>query len=273
MPDLYAVVGNPIAQSKSPIIHGLFAAACGHDIVYERVLGTIGEFASTMVAFRAQGGRGVNVTAPFKLDAFAYATHPSDAAKTAGAVNAIKFEDDRVYAENFDGVGLVRDITINLATALRGKRVLVLGAGGATRGALTPLLDQSPVEIVVANRNVARAAQMVGEVAGTAAIATVGYDALARERFDVVLNATSASLVQALPPVPAHVFEGCALAYDLTYGKGLTPFLRFAKDNGVARCVDGVGMLVEQAAEAFLWWRGVRPSTRAAIEAISVPLV
>lgn len=274
MSDLYAVVGNPIAQSKSPVIHSMFADACGHRICYERIQAPLGEFAETVDAFRARGGAGINITAPFKLDAVAYATEKSSAAKIAGAANAIKFDGANAVAENFDGLGLVRDIVANLRTPLRGKRVLLLGAGGATRGALSPILGELPSEVWIANRDVAKAQALVADVVGAEnnKVRACGYDALRDEGFDVVLNATSSSLTQALPPIEPSVFSGCTLAYDLTYGKGLTPFLRLAKVSGATQWVDGVGMLVEQAAEAFYWWRGVRPDTAHVVKHLTVPL-
>ena len=276
MTDRYAVIGNPIEQSKSPLIHMAFAQVTGQDIEYTKLLGPLGGFAQTVDAFRAAGGKGMNVTAPFKLDAFAYATDLAPSARMAGAVNAMKFEGDRVYAENFDGVGLVRDVVHNLDFALRGKRVLILGAGGATRGALLPLLAQAPAEVVIANRTVSKAQELVAlalaHQGGTVPVRGLGYEALAGA-FDVVLNATSASLTAQMPPLSAAVFAPGCLAYDLTYGKGLTPFLRLARQAGVAHLADGVGMLAEQAAEAFAWWRGVRPDTRSVIAQITVPLV
>lgn len=277
MTDRYAVIGNPIEQSKSPFIHMAFARVTAQDIDYTRLLGPIGGFAATVDAFRAAGGKGMNVTAPFKLDAFAYATDLAPGAQIAGAVNALKFEGGRVYAENFDGVGLVRDVVHNLGFALRGQRVLVLGAGGATRGALLPMLSQQPAELVVVNRTVAKA-QALAQLArthqtGAVPVRGIGYDALAGQAFDAVFNASSSSLSAELPPLPASVFAPGALAYDLTYGKGLTPFLGLARQAGVARLHDGVGMLAEQAAEAFLWWRGVRPDTREVIRQLTVPLV
>ncbi|TAG77367.1 MAG: shikimate dehydrogenase [Burkholderiales bacterium] len=274
MSDLYAVVGNPIAQSKSPVIHSMFAEACGHRITYERIESPLGRFAETVNAFRARGGAGINITAPFKLDAVAYATEKSTAAKIAGAANAIKFDGSNSVAENFDGVGLVRDIVANLRTPLRGKRILLLGAGGASRGALSPILGELPREVWIANRDVAKAQALVTDVVGAANsnVRACGYDSLGEGAFDVVLNATSSSLAHALPPIEAKLFAGSRLAYDLTYGKGLTPFLRLAKESGAAQWVDGVGMLVEQAAEAFYWWRGVRPATAQAIQHLTVPL-
>ena len=277
MTDRYAVIGNPIHQSKSPLIHGMFAKATGQDLEYIALEGPIGGFAGAVDAFRAAGGRGMNITAPFKLDAFAYATERSERAQLAGAANAMKFEGARVMAENFDGVGLVRDVVHNLKTPLAGKRVLLLGAGGAARGALLPFLAENPALLVVANRSLDKAAELtaIAEKQGAPAGQVVGccYADLAGQTFDVVFNATSASLRAELPPVPASVFAYCGLAYELAYGKGLTPFLQLAQSAGVKQLADGVGMLAEQAAEAFVWWRGVRPDTRAVIDALTVPLV
>lgn len=269
MPDLYAVIGNPIAQSKSPLIHTEFAAASGQDLVYRPILGSLGEFASTVEAFRAQGGRGLNVTAPFKLDAFEYAAVQRGRALEAGAANCLRFDGDRVEAENFDGVGLLRDITVNLAVAVAGRRVLLLGAGGAARGALAPLLAERPAALVVANRSLTKAVALAEAFPGAEPCL---LSTLSRfEAFDIVINATSAGLHGEALDLPASIFaEG--LAYDMTYGKGMTGFLRAASAAGVTRLHDGVGMLVEQAAEAFAWWRGVRPNTAGVIERLTVPL-
>jgi shikimate dehydrogenase len=277
MTDRYAVIGNPIEQSKSPLIHSTFAQVTGQDIDYGKLLGPLGEFAATVDAFRASGGRGMNVTAPFKLDAFAYATHLAPSAQMAGAVNAMKFEGDKVFAENLDGVGLVRDLVHNLQCPLQGRRVLILGAGGATRGALLPLLAEHPSELVIVNRTVAKAQELAAlahqHQTGQVPVQGLGYADLQGLMFDVVLNASSSSLTAELPPLPASVFAPGCLAYDLTYGKGLTPFLKLAQQAGVIRLADGVGMLAEQAAEAFVWWRGIRPDTAAVIQKLTVPLV
>ena len=276
MTDRYAVIGNPIAQSKSPWIHSAFAQVTGQDIDYGKLLSPLGEFAATVDAFLASGGRGMNVTAPFKLDAFAYATDLAPSAQMAGAVNAMKFEGDKVYAENFDGVGLVRDVVHNLGCPLQGRRVLILGAGGATRGALLPLLAEQPAELLIVNRTVAKAQELAAlaqqHQTGQVPVQGLGYDAV-QGAFDVVLNASSSSLSGEMPPVSASVFAPDCLAYDLTYGKGLTPFLRLAQQAGVTHLADGVGMLAEQAAEAFAWWRGVRPDTSSVISQLKVPLV
>jgi shikimate dehydrogenase len=277
MTDRYAVIGNPIVQSKSPLIHSAFAQVTGQDIDYGKLLGPLGEFAATVDAFRASGGRGMNVTAPFKLDAFAYATDLAPSAQMAGAVNAMKFEGNKVYAENFDGVGLVRDVVHNLGCPLQGRRVLILGAGGATRGALLPLLADQLAQLVIVNRTVAKAQELAAlaqqHQTGQVPVQGLGYADLQGQTFDVVLNASSSSLTAELPPLPASVFAPDCLAYDLTYGKGLTPFLQLAQQAGVTRLADGVGMLAEQAAEAFAWWRGVRPDTAAVIAQLTVPLV
>ena len=276
IPDRYAVIGNPIEQSKSPFIHTAFAQLTGQVMDYSKLFASLDGFAAAVDAFRVSGGHGMNVTAPFKLDAFAYATHLAPSAQMAGAVNAMKFEGDKVYAENFDGVGLVRDLVCNLQCPLQGRRVLILGAGGATRGALLPLLAEQPAELVIVNRTVAKA-QALATLAhqhqtGKVPVTGVGYEAL-QGVFDVVLNASSSSLTAELPPLPASVFGTGGLAYDLTYGKGLTPFLKLAQQAGVTHLADGVGMLAEQAAEAFAWWRGIRPDTAAVIHKLTVPLV
>ena len=275
MTDRYAVIGNPINHTKSPLIHGLFAQATGQDMVYTALLGTPGAFALDVAGFREAGGRGMNVTVPFKMDAFACATEPSERARMAGAVNALKFEGDRILAENFDGIGLTRDVTHNLGVPLTGKRILILGAGGATRGMVMPFLAERPASLVIANRTLATAQTLVAEVRAQnpgCPLTACAYADVSGE-FDLVFNATSASLHADLPPVPTSAFASGCLAYELAYGKGLTPFLKLAQQAGVTHLADGVGMLVEQAAEAFEWWRGVRPDTRPVIAQLTVPLV
>jgi shikimate dehydrogenase len=273
MTDRYAVIGNPITQSKSPLIHSTFAKLTGQDLEYTRIEGPLGGFTKAVDAFRAAGGRGMNITAPFKLDAFAYATEHSERAQLAGAVNALKFDGERVIAENFDGIGLVRDLTHNLSCPLKSKRVLLLGAGGATRGALLPFLEQQLTQLVIVNRTVTKAQELADKFKNSGHISACGYSDLSTQQFDVVLNATSASLHAELPPLSPNVFAPNALAYELAYGKGLTPFLQLARSAGVQRLADGVGMLAEQAAEAFEWWRGVRPDTKDVIAKLTVPLV
>ncbi|WP_342132551.1 shikimate dehydrogenase [Hydrogenophaga sp. OTU3427] len=273
MSDHYAVIGNPIGHTKSPLIHGMFAEMTRQNLVYTAIEGSLGGFATDVDRFRQAGGRGMNVTAPFKLDAFAYATEHSDRARLAGAVNALKFDGDRVLAENFDGIGLTRDVVHNLGCPLKDKRVLLLGAGGAARGALLPFLAQGPTVLDIANRTLEEAQALAQEVADLGTVRALRYAHLETEQYDLVFNATSASLRGELPPVPATVFAPGALAYELAYGKGLTPFLRLAQGAGVQQLADGVGMLVEQAAEAFAWWRGVRPQTQDVIDQLKIPLV
>lgn len=272
MPDLYAVIGNPIAQSKSPFIHARFAEAAAQDMTYLALEASPDGFVERVSAFRREGGRGLNVTTPFKLDAFVYATDRSDRARLAGAVNAMKFEGDRVFAENFDGVGLVADIERNLEFSIRGRRVLMLGAGGAARGAIEPLLCAKPAALVIANRTASTARALVAQFVHFGPVDAAGYDEVERlRRFDLVINATSASLRDEVPAIPEKAFDPEALAYEMVYGRGLTPFLKVARAAGVDRIADGVGMLVEQAAEAFAWWRGMRPDTARVIASLKKP--
>lgn len=273
MTDRYAIFGNPAKHSKSPFIHAAYARETGQDLTYEIIEPPLDGFAAALLAFRAGGGRGGNVTMPFKLEAFALATDLTERARLAGAVNTLKFEGDRIHADNFDGVGLVDDIERNLGFAIEERRVLLLGAGGAVRGALLPILERRPAQLVIANRTVAKAAALGAEFGRYGNLQTGGYPDLGDRAFDIVINATSASMRGELPPVTRAAFAPGCLAYDLVYGRGLNPFLALARDAGARRLADGVGMLVEQAAEGFNWWRGVRPTTRAMIDALTVPLV
>lgn len=261
MTDHYAVVGHPIAHSKSPRIHAEFARQTGQDLTYEALLAPLDGFTATVDAFRAAGGRGMNVTVPFKQEAWRYATALTERARRAEAVNTLKFDGDAVLGDNTDGAGLVRDITVNHALPLTGKRLLLLGAGGAARGVVLPLLDQNPASLVIANRTAEKAIELARQFADHGPVKGGGYPELAGQTFDAVINATSASLSDALPPLPPGVFAADSLAYDMMYGKGLTPFLLFAREQGAAHLVDGLGMLVEQAAESFFLWRGLRPET------------
>ncbi|KAB8043230.1 shikimate dehydrogenase [Janthinobacterium aquaticum] len=263
-PALYCVFGNPIAHSKSPLIHAAFAQQTGEVIAYERRLAPLDGFALAARSFAAEGGRGANVTVPFKLDACALATELTPRAKAAGAVNTLRFEADAIVGDNTDGAGLVADIVRNAGVALAGKRILLLGAGGAARGVVLPLLEQGPQEIVIANRTVATAITLVTQFADAVKhdgqLQACGFEQ-AQGSFDVIINATSASLAGDLPPVPASVFGPQTLALDMMYGAQPTVFMDFAASHG-AQVRDGLGMLVEQAAEAFYVWRGVRPQTQ-----------
>ena len=273
MTDKYCVIGNPIAHSKSPDIHTAYARQTGQDIAYERRLAPLDGFAETVHALAAQGWRGANVTVPFKLEAAAIATRLAPRARLAGAVNTLRFEGGEIVGDNTDGPGLVADIVGNAGVALAGKRILLLGAGGAARGVILPFLQQGPAAIVIANRTRATADELVAHFAGHAApgqLGACGFDDIGAP-FDVVVNATSASLAAAMPPVPAAAFSPGTLALDMMYGKLPSPFMEFAARHGAATR-DGLGMLVEQAAEAFAIWRGVRPDTAAVLAAMRAAL-
>lgn len=259
MPDQYAVIGNPVAHSKSPWIHAEFARQTGQDLTYERLLAPTHAFVETAGTFHTRGGCGLNVTLPFKGEAFRFATLLSERARAAQAVNTLKFEDKAIFGYNTDGAGLVNDLTRNLGWAVAGRRVLLLGAGGAARGVITPLLEQQPARLVLANRSLGKAQLLAQSFGG--GVEAGNYAALAGGQFDLVVNATSASLTGELPPLPPGVFAPGALAYDMVYGRKDTPFLAFARGEGAAALADGLGMLVEQAAESFFIWRGLRPDT------------
>jgi shikimate dehydrogenase len=263
MTDRYAVFGHPVAHSKSPLIHAAFARQTGQDMTYEAILAPLDGFAGSVAAFAAAGGRGANVTVPFKEAAYALADRLTPRAQRAGAVNTLKFESDGIFGDNTDGAGLVADLTRNLHRTLAGKRILLLGAGGAARGTIGPLLDQQPAALVIANRTVSRAAELA-DLFGRG-VHACGFDAIDTP-FDLVVNATAASLAGEMPPLSQRIFAADALAYDMMYGRN-TPFLNFARTHGAATA-DGLGMLVEQAAEAFQVWRGVRPDTAPVIAAL-----
>ena len=264
-PDSYAVIGNPVAHSKSPEIHAAFARQTSHAFVYKRLFCEKGRFAETVRAFAAEGGKGLNVTLPFKHEAFDFATGRSARAEQAGAVNVLAFgggvDGKDILGDNTDGAGLVRDITVNRHHELRDKKILLLGAGGASFGVVGPLL--------IANRTVSKAQalqQRFGESAAGCELAASSYAALAGQQFDVVINATSAGLSDEMPTLPDRLFLPGALAYDMVYGK-TTPFMQFAHAQA-ATVADGLGMLVEQAADSFVIWRGVRPDTAPVIAAM-----
>ncbi len=272
-PDSYAVIGNPVAHSKSPEIHAAFARQTSQTIVYKRLFCELGRFAETVRAFAAEGGKGLNVTLPFKHEAFDFATGRSARAEQAGAANVLAFgggvDGKDILGDNTDGAGLVRDITVNRHHELRDKKVLLLGAGGASFGVVGPLLQEAPRTLVIANRTVSKAQalrQRFGESAAACELAASSYAALAGQQFDVVINATSAGLSGEMPTLPDRLFLPGALAYDMVYGK-TTPFMQFAHAQA-ATVADGLGMLVEQAAESFVIWCGVRPDTAPVIAAM-----
>jgi len=261
--DRYAVIGHPVTHSKSPWIHAQFARATGEDITYDAIDAPPAGFVAAVEKFRAAGGKGLNVTLPFKQQAFRYCAGTTARAAAARAVNTLVLDREQPFGDNTDGVGLVRDLTANLGCSLAGAQVLLLGAGGAAQGVLVPLAEAGVAAIVVANRTVARAQALAARVPGVAAC---GFDALTGRAFDLVVNATSAGLSGELPRLPQGLFRPGALAYDMLYGRD-TEFLAMARAAGAATS-DGLGMLVEQAAESFLVWRGLRPATRPVLAAL-----
>ena len=272
MPDRYAVMGHPIAHSKSPFIHRRFAAETGEPVAYEALHVERDGFREAVERFRADGGRGLNVTIPFKEEAFALASRRTARAERAGAVNTLWFEGADICGDNTDGIGLVRDLTSNLAVELRGRSVLVLGAGGAARGVVGPLLDESPRGLVIANRTPSRAVELAVRFAGQGPVSAAAFEALAAEGFDVVVNATAASLAGDLPSLPPGILRAGGVAYDTAYAARPTPFVRWGAGEGAAVATDGLGMLVEQAAESFRLWRGREPRTGPVIDALRTHL-
>jgi shikimate dehydrogenase len=262
MTDHYAVVGNPVEHSRSPQIHALFAAQTGQDIDYGRLLAPLDGFVAAVREFFRAGGQGLNVTVPFKQEAFTLAAQCSDQARLAAAVNTLLLnEAGELCGHNTDGIGLVRDISVNLQQSLAGCSLLLLGAGGASRGILQPLLEQRPAQVVIANRTVAKAEALAQRFAGLGPVEACGYADLAGNAFDWIINATAASLHGELPPIPESTCVSTTRCYDLMYGAEPTAFLNWAAEHGAALQADGLGMLVEQAAESFYLWRGVRPHT------------
>jgi shikimate dehydrogenase len=268
-PDHYAVIGHPIEHSKSPIIHAAFAKATGQNVQYERVLAPLDGFAQTVKALQQKGYKGVNVTVPFKFEAFQLADRLTERAHDAGAVNTLLFSPEGIVGDNTDGAGLVRDIEQNLHIAITGKRVLLIGAGGAAEGVLHPILAQSPALLVITNRTLDKALSMVKKVEEQGdyryvSVNAYAFEDLSDQQFDIVINATSTGLTDSTLPLPSTIFAPNALAYDMMYGRE-TPFMTFAYQQG-AQVADGLGMLVEQAAEAFFVWRGIRPVTQAIMQ-------
>lgn len=265
MPDQYAVFGNPIGHSKSPVIHAEFARATGQDMHYQAILAALDGFPAAVRAFQLAGGRGANVTVPFKLEAFALCQDRlSDRAQAAGAVNTLIFDQEGVAGDNTDGLGLVRDIQENLGFPLNYRRILLLGAGGAARGVVLPLLQARPASLHIANRTPAKAQDLAQRFSSPAFTVTgSGFAELAGRQFDLVINATASSLSDQAPDLPPQLYAPDSLAYDMMYGKDSTPFLQQARSQGAGRLADGLGMLIEQAAESFRIWRGIRPDTAA----------
>lgn len=269
LPDRYAVMGNPVAHSKSPRIHQLFAQQTGQHLSYEAILVATDGFAQALEEFQRSGGKGLNVTVPFKQEAHRLVGRRSARAKLAGAVNTIAFAGDGSrFGDNTDGAGLVRDLVRNQGVELAGRSLLVIGAGGAVRGVLGPLLEQTPARVVIANRTASRAVELAERFAALGPISGCGFDALPGETFDVAINGTPLSLQGEVPPLPRGLVRAGGCVYDMAYGDEPTAFVRWGLGQGVARSVDGLGMLVEQAAESFYVWRGVCPKTAPVIAAL-----
>lgn len=260
--DRYAVMGNPIAHSKSPFIHARFAEQTQQRLRYDAILVEPDGFAAAVAAFHAAGGRGLNVTVPFKQDAWTLAEQRTPRAERAGAVNTLWWDEaGALHGDTTDGVGLVRDLCINHGLALADRRILLLGAGGAARGVVEPLLESAPRQLVIANRTAAKAVELARSFAGFGALSGCGFEDLGGAAFDLVVNATAAGLNDAVPPIPATVFAPGAHAYDMMYAAQPTAFVRWSRAHGAVWASDGLGMLVEQAAESFWIWRGIRPPT------------
>jgi shikimate dehydrogenase len=267
MTDQYAVIGNPIEHSKSPLIHEQFAKQTGQDMHYGRILGEV--FHEDIRYFFHNQGKGLNVTVPFKEQAFDLCDTLSERARTAGAVNTLVYQDDgRIYGDNTDGVGLVTDLGCNHLFNFAGSRILLLGAGGASKGVIRPLLEQNPAELVVANRTASKAVELAVKVKELGPVQGMGLDELQGMRFDLIINGTAAGLSGELPAIPDACLEDGGWTYDMMYATEPTAFVKWGKQHNAGKALDGLGMLVEQAAESFYLWRGVRPETSQVIAAL-----
>lgn len=265
--DHYAVFGNPVAHSKSPQIHSLFAEQTKQSLRYTAELAELGQFGSTVKQFIENGGKGLNITVPFKEDAWRYATQRSKRAQRAGAVNTLKVETDGgLFGDTTDGTGLVNDLVINHHIQIKSKDVLIIGAGGAVRGILEALLTQQPASLLIANRTKQKATQLANAFSDLGEINGCGLDEINRQRFDIIINGTSASLKGDLPAVPASIFKSNSCSYDMMYAAQATPFMQWSTNNEASQVFDGLGMLVEQAAESFYIWRGIKPETAPVIK-------
>ncbi len=272
--DRYAVIGNPIAHSKSPLIHAEFAKQTQQELIYTAELVEIGKVTEFVTKFYKNNGKGLNITVPFKQDAWNIATQHSERAQRAGAVNTLVLKGENNYfGETTDGIGLVNDLTKNHKLSLDKKNILVLGAGGAVRGVLESILEQKPDQLIIANRTVDKAIQLANDFADLGSISGCGFSDLQNEKFDLIINGTSASLAGDLPPLPDNLLTENAAVYDMMYAAEATIFMQWGKQQGAKQIFDGLGMLVEQAAESFNIWRGVRPSTRNVITLIRQSLI
>ncbi len=268
--DRYGVMGYPISHSRSPVIHKLFAIQTRQNLQYELLNVAPDKLERAVRQFQRTGGKGLNVTVPHKRAVAKLCDQLSERASAAGAVNTLVFQDNEIFGDNTDGIGLLRDLGVNQGIALGGKSILILGAGGATRGIVGPLLDMRPETLVIANRTVGKAEKIVERFADQGPVSACGFDEVSDEEFDLIINATSAGVHGETPPYPAHAVGPKTFCYDLSYAAKATPFCKWARGMGAARAVMGWGMLVEQAAESFHLWRGVRPNTLPVLKQISV---
>ena len=268
-PAEYGVIGHPVTHSRSPFIHALFAKQTGQHMVYRLHEVPPQHLPAYVMDFWRRGGRGLNVTVPHKVAACTLVRAMSERAARAGAVNTLLMDEDGITGDNTDGIGLVRDLTANLKVDLRDARILMLGSGGAARGVVGPLLDQSPQLIMIAGRSAQRAESLARTFGALGPVQGCGLERLGRGSFDLVINATSAGLSGDLPAIPKGVLHEATLCYDMSYARAGTAFLAWAKEQGCTRAAQGWGMLVEQAAESFELWRGVRPVTEAVLAALA----
>ena len=277
-PDRYAVIGHPVNHSRSPFIHAQFAAQTHQSISYDTIDANPADFAATVREFFAAGGKGLNITIPHKEAALQLVDELTARARRAGAVNTLALRsagdgpDFSLLGDNTDGAGLVRDLLNNHRVVIAGRRLLLLGAGGAARGVLAPLLGLKPSALTVVNRNVERALELVEQFRDLGRLSAIGYPELRSEPYDIVINATAASLAGELPPLPPGIVGTHSICYDMAYGREDTPFVRWAFDRGCSRALMGLGMLVEQAAESFHLWRGLRPDTASVLSELTAEL-
>ena len=269
--DRYGVMGFPVSHSRSPVIHRLFALQTGQKLQYELLQVASDKLESAVRQFQSTGGKGLNITLPHKSDVLRLVDDMSEAARSAGAINTLSFDDDGIHGDNTDGVGLMRDLVNNLGVRVGGARILILGAGGATRGILTPLLDAKPTNITIANRTLARAADLADHFSASGPISACQFEEVSTvDPYDLVINATSAGVKGETPPYPEAAIGEQTVCYDLSYGLTPTPFSEWAARQSAANSYMGWGMLVEQAAESFFIWRGVRPDTAVVLKQMSI---